>query len=145
MDKVYRLIETRKLVLYGIIVFGIAETGLIRFAFPASYTNYLLLVPAYFLLLGVCVLILLARMKRKRLHPGRAVARLMLFNISQMLLSFIVIFIYAYFVEDHRNVMLLAFFAFYVFFMGIKFFIIYNIDNQHKTEKKRLQNAENKQ
>ena len=145
MGKVYRAKVIRKLVIYGIILFGVIETGVIRFALPAYYTNYLLLIPAYFLFLGISILLILSRMKRKRLHPGRAVARLMLFNISQMLLSFIVMFFYYYFVEEYKNTMLLAFGVFYVFFMGIKLFIIYNIDNQHKTEKKRLQNAEKKQ
>jgi hypothetical protein len=135
----------RRLVLYGIIGFGIAEVGLIRFVFPDYYTNNLLYISAYFLLLGVIILPLLSRMKRKRLHPGRAIARLMLFNASQMLLSFILMFIYVYFVDVQKYTMLLAFGAFYIFFMCIKFFIIYNIDNQHKTEKKRLQHAENKQ
>ena len=145
MDKVYRAKVTRQLVLYGILLFGIAELGFIRFVFPSYFTSYLLYVPAYFLLLGIAILLLLSRMKRKRLHPGRAVARLMLFNVSQMLLSFILVFVYYYLVGEHKMVMGLAFFTFYVFFMGIKFFIIYNIDNQHKTEKKRLQNAKKEQ
>jgi hypothetical protein len=145
MHKVYRAKVVRKFVLYGIILFGIVEVGLIRFLLPDYYTGYLMLVPAYFLLLGVIILLLLSRMKRKRLHPGRAIARLMLFNISQMMLSFIVMFIYFYFVEEQKYMMLLAFSIFYVFFMAIKLFIIYNIDNQHKTEKKRLRYAEKKQ
>ena len=145
MFRVYRAIEIRRLVLYGIILFGIAELSFIRFVLPSSYTHSLLLIPAYFLLLGVGILLLLSRMKRKRLHPGRAVARLMLFNVSQMILSFFLMFLYYYLAEDHKYIMLLAFSAFYIFFMGVKLFIIYNIDNQHKTEKKRLQNAEKKQ
>lgn len=144
MDRVYRAKETRKLVLYGILIFGILELGLIYFVFPSYYSNYLLLLPAYFMFLGISVLLLLSRMKRKRLHPGRAIARLMLFNVSQMLLSFILIFCYYNFIKIHKNVLLLAFCAFYVFFMCIKLFIIYNIDNQHKTENKRLQDAEKK-
>ena len=102
------------------------------------------MIPAYFLLLGAGILLLLSRMKRNRLHPGRAVARLMLFNVSQMIFSFFLMFIYYYIVEDHKYIMLLAFSAFYIFFMGVKFFIIYHIDNQHKIEKKRLQYAEKK-
>ena len=144
MLRVYRAIEIRRLVLYGIILFGIAEMGFIRFVLPASYTHNLLIIPAYFLFLGVGILLLLSRMKRKRLHPGRAIARLMLFNVSQMILSFFLMFLYYYLVEDHKYIMLLAFSAFYIFFMGVKLFIIYNIDHQHKTEKKRLQDAEKK-
>jgi len=146
MFRVYRAIEIRRFVLYGIILFGIAEIGFIRFVMPSSYTHLLLLIPAYFLLLGIGVLLLLSRMKRKRLHPGRAIARLMLFNVSQMILSFFLMFLYYYHAEEsHKNIMLLAFGVFYIFFMGVKLFIIFNIDNQHKTEKKRLQNAEKKQ
>ena len=145
MFRVYRAIEIRRLVLYGIILFGIVEVGFVRLVFPDNYTNYLLLIPAYFFLMGVGILLLLSRMKRKRLHPGRAVARLMLFNVSQMILSFFLMFLYYYFIEYHKYAMLLSFSAFYIFFMGIKLFIIYNIDNQHKTEKKHLQNAEKKQ
>jgi len=145
MGKVYRAKIIRQLVIYGIILFGVIEVGFIRIVAPTHYTNYLLLIPVYFLLLGISILLILSRMKRKRLHPGRAVARLMLFNISQMTLSFILMFIYYYFVEEHKYTMLLAFSVFYVFFMGIKLFIVYNIDNQHKTEKKRLQYAERNQ
>ena len=144
MDRVYRAKETRKIVLYGILTFGILETGLIYFVFPSYYSHHLLLIPAYFMLLGISILLLLSRMKRKRLHPGRAIARFMLFNVAQMLLSFILMFYYYNFIKIHKNVVLLSFCFFYVFFMGIKLFIIYNIDNQHKTEKKRLQNAERK-
>ena len=139
MSKVYRAKVIRKIVLYGIILFGAAESGFIYFLFPAYYTPQLLLIPAYYLLLGIIVLLLLSRMKRKRLHPGRAIARLMLFNVSQMILSFALMFFYFYFVKENVYAMLLAFCAFYIFFMGIKLFIIYNIENQHKTEKKRLQ------
>ena len=144
MFRVYRAIEIRRLVLYGIILFGIVELSFIRFVLPSMYTNHLLMIPTYFLVLGVGILLLLSRMKRKKLHPGRAVARLMLFNVSQMILSFFLMFLYYYNVKDNKNIMLLAFGTFYIFFMGIKFFIIYNIDHQHKIEKKRLQNAEEK-
>jgi hypothetical protein len=145
MDRVYRAKETRKLVLYGILIFGIIETGVIYLLFPSYYSNNLLYIPAYFMVLGISILLLLSRMKRKRLHPGRAIARLMLFNVAQMLLSFILMFCYWYFMKiENKNVVILSFSVFYVFFMGIKLFIIYNIDNQHKTEKKRLQNADKK-
>jgi uncharacterized membrane protein len=84
----------------------------------------------------------LSRIKRKSLNPGRAIARLMLFNVSQFLLSVIAMFCYYLFVKVQEGAFLLSFSAFYIFFMGLKYFIIYNIDNQHKTEKKRLKDAE---
>ena len=142
MDRVYRAKETRQLVLWGIVLFGLVEMGLIRFVFSSYYTNYLLLIPIYFLLLGIGILLLLSRMKRKRLHPGRAIARLMLFNVGQMILSVILMFCYYFYIHVQESTVLLSFGIFYIFFMGIKLFIIYNIDNQHKTEKKRLQYAD---
>jgi len=144
MLRVYRAIEIRRFVTYGIILFGVVELSFIHFVFPDSYTHHLLMIPAYFFLLGVGILLLLSRMKRKRLHPGRAVARLMLFNVSQMILSFFLMFLYYYIANDHKYVMLFAFSAFYIFFMCVKLFVIYNIDHQHKIEKKRLQDAEEK-
>jgi uncharacterized membrane protein len=80
-------------------------------------------------------------MKRKRLHPGRAIARLMLFNVAQMILSFFLMFCYYYFIDVQEHTVLIAFSVFYIFFMGLKLFILYNIDKLHKIEKRR-QNAE---
>jgi peptidoglycan/LPS O-acetylase OafA/YrhL len=139
MDRAYRAKETRKLVIFGIIIFGILETGFICLVFPSCYTDYLLYIPVYFLLLGIGILLILSRMKRKRLHPGRAVARLMLFNVAQMLLSFLLLFCYYYFINVQEDTVLIAFSVFYVFFMGLKLFILYNIDKLHKIETKRLQ------
>ena len=141
MDKAYNKIKAGKLVIFGIILFGIIETAFIRLAFPSHYTNYLLLIPAYFLILGISVLLVLSRMKRKRLHPGRAIARLMLFNVSQMLLSFILLFCHYYFIDVQEDVILIAFGVFYIFFMGIKMFILYNIDKQHKIHTKQAKDA----
>ena len=142
MEKAYRAKETRKLVIFGIIIFGILEMGFIRLVYPSYYTDYLLLIPVYFLLLGISILLVLSRMKRNRLHPGRAIARLMLFNVAQMLLSFILLFCYYYFIDVQEHTILIAFSIFYIYFMGLKLFVLYNIDKLHKIETKRLQNAE---
>ncbi|MDR0742838.1 MAG: hypothetical protein LBF05_00555 [Tannerella sp.] len=142
MDKAYRAKDARKLVIFGIIIFGILETGFIRLVYPLYYVDYLLFIPAYFLLLGISILLVLSRMKRKRLHPGRAIARLMLFNVAQMLLSFFLMFCYCYFINVQKHTILIAFSVFYIFFMGLKLFILYNIDKLHKIETKRLQDAE---
>ncbi|MDR0575730.1 MAG: hypothetical protein LBG96_17210 [Tannerella sp.] len=141
MDKAYRAKETRKLVIFGIIIFGILELAFVKMVYPSYFTNYLFLIPAYFLVLSISVLLVLSRMKRKRLHPGRAIARLMLFNVAQMILSFILMFCYYYFVDVQEHTILIAFSVFYIFFMGLKLFILYNIDKLHKIEKRR-QNAE---
>jgi uncharacterized membrane protein len=142
MDKAYNEAEARKLVIFGIIIFGVIEMAFIRLVFPSYYTNYLLFIPVYFLILGISVLLILLRMKRKRLHPGRAIARLMLFNVSQMLLSFLLLFCYYYLAEVRNHTLLIAFSVFYIFFMGIKMFILYNIDSQHNIHKKRAKHAE---
>ena len=142
MNNVYGISKARKIIFFGIILFGMLELGLIRLLFPADYTHELLLIPAYFLFFGVCILLFLKRMSLKKTHPGRAVAQLMYFSLFQMMLTFIVMFCYYYFAEEHKYVMLFAFSAFYLFFMGVKLFIIYNIDIQHKTDKRNAQNAE---
>jgi len=132
MTKTHTEHQIRRLVLFGIILFGIVEVAFFRLVFPASFTCYLLLIPIYFLISGIFILLLLTRIRRRRLHPGRAVARLMLFNVVQMALSFIILFLYYYFVNIHRYTMLIAFSLFYVYFMGIKYFILYNIEKHHK-------------
>jgi len=135
MEETYGDNKTRKHVLGGIIIFGILELALIKWFFPAYFSLNLLFIPAYFLILGVIVLIILSRMRIKKIHPGRAVARLMIFNVAQMTLSFILLFGYYYFSEVKDHTMLFAFCIFYIFFMGLKFSILYNIDKQHKNEK----------
>ena len=135
MEKTYGGNNTGRNVLGGIILFGILELVTIKWFFPAYFTLRLLFIPAYFLLLGVIVLIILSRMKVKKIHPGRAVARLMIFNVAQMTLSFFLLFGYYYFTEVKDHAMLFAFCIFYIFFMGIKLSILYNIDKQHKNEK----------
>jgi hypothetical protein len=141
MDKAYNKKEARKLVLFGIIIFGIIEMAFIRLVFPSYYTNFLLLIPVYFLILGVSVLLILSHMKRKRLHPGRAVARLMLFNVSQMIVSFLLLVGYYYFVDVQEHTVLITFSVFYIFFMSIKLFILYNIDHQHNIDIKKNKHA----
>lgn len=141
MDKVYGIKLARKLVLYGIILFGIIELSVIYFLFPAYYTHNLLFIPVYFLLFGVCILLILNWMKNKKMHPGHCITLLMFFSLFQMMISFIVMCMYYYLIETHKFTMLFAFSAFYLFFMGIKLFIIYNIEIQHKIDKKNAQDA----
>jgi len=142
MDNVYKIKKARSIILYGIILFALLELGIIRLVFPTYYTHNLLLIPVYYLFFGLCILLILRWMKRKKMHPARAIALLMYFSLFQMILTFIVMFSYYYLVEANKYVMLFAFSAFYLFFMGIKLLIIYNIDIQHKSEIKHLQNAE---
>ncbi|MDR0700427.1 MAG: hypothetical protein LBG28_14610 [Tannerella sp.] len=141
MDKVYNEKEARKLVLFGIVIFGVVEIAFIRIFYPSYYTFFLLLIPVYFLILGISVLLVLSHMKKKRIHPGRAVARLMLFNISQMIISFLLLAGYCYFVDVQEHTILITFSVFYIFFMGIKMFILYNIDHQHNIDKRRIKHA----
>ncbi|MDR2776332.1 MAG: hypothetical protein LBC19_16660 [Tannerella sp.] len=141
MDKAYNKKEAWTVVLFGIIIFGIIEMVFIRVVFPSYYTNFLLLIPVYFLILGVGVLLILSRMRRKRLHPGRAVARLMLFNVSQMIVSFLLLVGYYYFFDVREHTVLFTFSVFYIFFMGIKMFILYNIDHQRNIDIKKNKHA----
>ena len=142
MNNSYGITKARKIILLGICLFSLLELGLIRLIFPAYYTHHLLLIPAYFLFFGMCILLILNKMKQKKTPPGRAIALMIYFSLFQMMFSFIVMFIYSYFVKVHNTTMLFAFSAFYLFFMGIKLLIIYNIDIQHITAKKNVQNAE---
>jgi len=124
-----------RVVITWIIAFGVVELGVIRFFFPSHFTPLLFLILPYFCILGILMLLILRQIKRRNIHPGRAIARLMLFNVSQMLLSVMIVIVYSYFIDIERYTMLLAFSIFYIFFMGIKFFIIYNIDRRHKLTK----------
>lgn len=142
MWRTYRAKSTSKLVIFGILLFGILEIAIIYLAAPQYYTHYLLCIPVYFLILGFSVLWALWHMHRNKFHPGRAIARLMLFNIAQMLLSFFIMAGYYYFIDVQEHTMLIAFSVFYIFFMCLKFYILYNIDKQHKIDTKRLQDAE---
>jgi len=142
MERTYRAKATARLVIFGILLFGILEIAIIYFAAPQYYTHYLLYIPVYFLILGFSVLWALWHMQRLKFHPGRAIARLMLFNIAQMMLSFAIMAGYYYFIDVQEHTILIAFSTFYIYFMCLKFYILYNIDKQHKIETKRLQDAE---
>jgi hypothetical protein len=132
MDKIYGEKQSGRVVSWGIILFGILEIGFIRLVYPSYYTHYLLFIPAYFLILGIGVLLVLSHISRKNIHPGRAIARLMMFNVAQIALSFMIPVGYCYFVAVHKRIMLITFLIYYVFFMGLKFYILYNIDKQRK-------------
>ena len=137
MEKTNGRNKIRRFVLSSIILFSILELAFVKWLFPESFTVDLLYIPAYFFILGISVLFVLSRADRKKIHPGRAVARLMLFNVAQITISFILLFCYYYFSPVKDYTILIAFCIFYIFFMGLKFYILYNIDKQHKKEKER--------
>lgn len=139
MHNVYQKKQSNQIVLWGIILFGIVEIGLIYFALPSYYTHFMLFIPLYFLILGISLLLILSRMSRKKIHPGRALARLMIFNVAQMTLSFFILVLIYYCLpleKQLKNIIVLAFGVYYIFFMGLKLFVLYNIDKQHKIAKK---------
>ena len=138
MEKAYRDKKIEKLVLGDIILFGILELAFIKWLLPAYYTPFLLFVPVYFLALGISLLWVLSRIKRKELPPGREIIQLMLFSVIQMTLSFILIFCYYYFFNVQKNTVLIAFCVYYLFFMGMKFFILYRSGKRHKADEKKL-------
>jgi hypothetical protein len=86
----------------------------------------------------VIVLLLLSRMKRNKVNPARAIARMMLFNVIQILVSFLLLFMVHYLYDFKDYALLISFFVFYIFFMGIKLFILYDIDKRYQIDKKRL-------
>lgn len=142
MERTYKAKATAKLVIFGILLFGILEIAIIYCVMPEYYTHFLLYIPVYFLILGVSILWILRHMQRRKIHPGRAVARLMLFNVAQMMLSFGIMTGYYYLIDVQEHTILIAFSVFYIYFMCMKFYILYNIDKQHKIETKRLRDAE---
>lgn len=136
MDRTYKEKEIGKILLGSILLFGIVELALIKMLFPAYYTHYMLFIPVYFLMLSVGMLFMLSQIKRKAVQPRREIALLMLFNASQMLLSLILVFCYYLLIKVQRISMLIAFFIFYLFFLGLKLFALYHMDKLHKAEKK---------
>ena len=136
MSSAYSHKTVNTFVLGNILVFGIIELAVVYRFFPKSYTSYMLLNPVYFFLLGLTVLLAVSRIESKRLHPGRAVARLMLLNTSQFILSACLLFYYVYRIHVQCRAFLLTFGLFYIWFMCVKLFVLYNIDSQHKHHKR---------
>jgi len=121
--------KLQKYVMAAIALFGVIEIAVIRFAFPSYYSNLLLLIPAWFLLMGFIVLLILTRTD---IHPRRAVARLMLFSVAQMFVSFAMLFVCYYLIENNRKTLVLAFAVFYIFFLGVRFYILHIVDRQNR-------------
>jgi len=142
MTKVYSHVTVRRFVLLSIILFGVIEESVLYFGFPEYYTSYTLFIPVYFLLLGISLLLAISRIRSKQLHIGRALARLMLLNVVQLFLSFAVLFYYIRYIDEQRHTFVLLFGLFYIMFLGLKMFVIYNIDSDHK-EKKKLEKEKN--
>lgn len=138
MEVINRRKKIRRFVLSVIALFGVLELAIIRWFFPESFTVDLFFIPAFFLILGIIVLFILSRADNKNMHPGRAVARLMLFNVVQILLSLSLLFSYYYLTKSNDYTILFAFCLFYILFMGLKFYLLYNIDKQHKKDKQKL-------
>jgi len=138
MEKAYKDKKNETLVLGGILLFGLLELAFIKWLLPAYYTWLLLFIPVYFLGSGMSLLWVLAQIKRKKLPPGREMMQLMLFNVIQMALSFMLIFCYFFFVKVQKNTVLIAFCVYYLFFMGMKSYILYNLGKQSKTGEKKL-------
>ncbi|MDR3251919.1 MAG: hypothetical protein LBT42_09700 [Tannerella sp.] len=134
MDKNYRGEKVILLFIMGIIFAGIGATNLIRSVFPDIYTGYLWIIPAYFLLSGVVLYILLSHIVRGGIQPARAVARLMVFNAAQMVVSFALVACYVYFIDMQRKTVLVSFVIYYVLFMGLKMFILLNVNKKKQNE-----------
>jgi len=142
MTKVYSHVTVRRFVLISIILFGVIELSVLYFGFPEYYTKYTLYIPIYFLLLGISLLLSISRIRSKQLHIGRALARLMLLNVVQLFLSFIVLVYYVWYIDVQRDTFVLLFGLYYILFLGLKMFVFYNIDSDNK-EKKKLEKLKN--
>ena len=130
MDRANNKQKTEIRILGGIILLGIVVVASMKWLFPANYTPYLWLIPANFLVMGIGLMLLFSPEKRKRLNPGREIALLMLFSVGQMILSFSLLFCYYFFIQEQKNTMLITFCIFYLFFIGLKFFIFLSIDKR---------------
>ncbi len=135
MSEIYSHRTINTSVLGSVLLFGVVELAIVYWLYPEYYTSYMLMIPIYFLILGVTLLLAMSRIESKRLHPGRAVARLMLLNASQFILSIGLLFYYIYCINMQRKSFLFVFGIFYIWFMCIKLFVLYHIDRQHKYKK----------
>jgi len=142
MTKVYSHITVRRFVLICIILFGVIELSVLYWGFPEYYTKYVFFIPAYFLFLGVSLLLSISRIRTKQLHIGRAHARLMLLNVVQLFLSFGILFYYIRYINEQRHTFVLLFGLYYIMFLGLKMFVFYNIDSDYK-DKKKLEKQKN--
>jgi uncharacterized membrane protein YhaH (DUF805 family) len=136
MTRAYTPWQVRRFVMLSILLFGIATETALYFGFPEYCTRYTVFIPVYFLLLGLSLLFALSRMQARRLHPGRALARLMILNVSQLFLSAVILFVYIRCIDVQRNTFLIVFGLFYVWFLGLKMFVLCNIDRHHQERKK---------
>lgn len=136
MTKVFTQNEVWRRVLLSIIIFGILEVAVLYWGFPEYYTNNVIFIPIYFLALGISLLLAIYRINSKPLHIGRAAARLMLLNASQLVLSFGVLFYYIRYIDVQRRSFVLLFGLFYIWFLLLKLFVFYNIDSLHNEKKK---------
>jgi len=113
---------------------------LMKWLLPVYYTHYLLLVPAYFLLISAGLVLLFSRLRRTQQHPRREIALSMLSNVGLMVLSLVLLFCYFKFIQIQKNAMLLVFCIFYLVFMRAKFHIMLNFNPSEKS----IQNEEKK-
>jgi hypothetical protein len=137
--RIYTTGEVRRLVILGVLLFGAIEEAVLYFGFPAYCTVYTAFIPVYFLILGLTLLFALSQRRTTRsskpLHPGRALARLMILNVSQLVLSAIILFLYIRYINVQRNTFLLVFAVYYIWFLGLKMFVLCNIDFHHQQAK----------
>ena len=136
MTKVFTQNEVWRRVLLSIIIFGILEVAVLYWGFPEYYTNNVIFIPIYCLALSISLLLASYRINSKPLHIGRAAARLMLLNASQLVLSFGVLFYSILHIEVQRRSFVLLFVLFYIRFLLLTLFLFYNIDSLPYDKKK---------
>ncbi|MDR1330985.1 MAG: hypothetical protein LBK07_02675 [Tannerella sp.] len=140
--RAYKRKEVIRIVLTGIVLFGIIEEMALYFFFPQYYTSCTILIPFYFLLLALSMLWVLAHFRPERIHIGRALARMMLLTVSQFITSIAALMCYIFFVGVQKNAFVLAFGIYYIWFLVLKIFVFYNMEHYNKIHP--LKNREEK-
>jgi hypothetical protein len=123
------------IVLTGVILFGAITVAALYLFYPQYYTPYTLFIPPYFILLAFILLCALSHFHFERVHIRRALARMMLLNASQLFTSIIVLFCYIRLVGEHKDTFVLLFGLNYIWFMALKLFVFYNMENYNKVKK----------
>ncbi|MDR1602286.1 MAG: hypothetical protein LBS42_07660 [Tannerella sp.] len=130
--KVYTRKDVIRIVLTGIILFGVIEEAVLYFFFPLHYTHYTVFIPFYFILLALSLLWALAYFRTEQIHIGRALARMMLLTVSQFITSIVVLACCILFVGEHKNTFVIAFGIYYIWFLVLKLFVFYNMERYNK-------------
>jgi hypothetical protein len=133
--KTYTQQEINAIVLTGVTLFGLAEAATLYFFFPHYYTPYMLLIPAYFLLLAAGLLWMTAHF---RIKPSvrQSLTAFMLLTVCQLFTSIALIVCYTLFIDVHRKAFVLLFGTYYAWFLVLKLFVCFHTERRQPINKK---------